>query len=79
MATEEKMQRYLSGFFSSYIWHRNQTYLVASAPAVTGSVFMRDIQIIFGTEQQVINESRCHYWQYFWSEKNNAFDKNSLV
>ena len=31
------------------IWPRNQTYTVASAPAVTGSVFMERFSTNFGT------------------------------
>ena len=31
-----------------YIWHRNQIYNSASAPTVTGSVFMRRIRLFLG-------------------------------
>ena len=37
------------GFLFTYIWPRNQTFTVASTPAVTGSVFDAEIQIIFWT------------------------------
>ena len=37
-------------WFCLRIWPRNQIYIVTSAPAMTGSVFRRRSQIIYGIE-----------------------------
>ena len=44
----ERMERYISGFLFTYIWPRNQTFTVASAPAVTGSVLTQRFRLFFG-------------------------------
>ena len=38
----------MSGFLFTYIWPRNQTFTVASAPAVTGSVLTQRFRLFFG-------------------------------
>ena len=46
-----QMQQYMFGFCMyeyTCIWPRIQTYTVASAPAVTGSVFMQSFRLLLG-------------------------------
>ena len=48
------------------IWRKNQTFTVASAPSVTGLVFMRRFRLFWGQFNNLDFFGQCLDSDYFW-------------
>ena len=62
----EQMQLLNAQHLFPYIWPRNQTNIVASDPAVTGSVLMRRFRLFLGQWRTVLHGKICIVQQFFY-------------